>query len=622
MTKPVVNALKLAFVWIGMLLCLFKTTKAQVPTIDSAGLKLIKISHTDSIRKYEGKLYMSFLGAVVIEHDGIVMNCDSAHLFSEKNFVEAFGNVHLQKANGSSAHADYIKYTGNNNTAFMQGQVQIIDGNNTLSTEELTYNVKTKIGKYYKWGQLTNEETQVSSETGTYNGFSQQSYFKNNVVINNPEYNIESKELTYNMKTKVVRFLDESTIITEKSTIYTSGGTYDSKNTQAVFNTRTTVENEDQILIGNHITYNDKKGSGKAKGDVVIIDTKNDSKITCQQAEYNKLTGQGHASIDVRIENEGGQQILTCEQTQYNKKTGYAKATQKVVLIDTAQKSKLLCEVLELNEFSKFMLATVNPKLITKTDEDSLYLRADTLISMRIKDSSQLRWIKLKSVDTKAKEQYSFALLHVDSTYAQSDEEKEEPRWIISNHHVKLFADSMQAVCDSLVYSQSDSIFRMYKSPVMWSKNQQAHADTVWIHTVNNELSELNLKANALLVSETGYTGYYDQVSGQYIDAYFIANDIQRAHVDENAESLYYAKDEDQQYIGLNKSESASLNILFKEKEVNRITMYQNPKGLFIPIDQLTEAQKFLKSYQRFDARRPKNKAEILTDTPTSSSIR
>jgi hypothetical protein len=91
MTKPVVNALKLAFVCIGILLCLFKTAKAQVPTIDSAGLKLIKISHTDSIRKYEGKLYMSFLGAVVIEHDGIVMNCDSAHLFSEKNFVEAFG---------------------------------------------------------------------------------------------------------------------------------------------------------------------------------------------------------------------------------------------------------------------------------------------------------------------------------------------------------------------------------------------------------------------------------------------------------------------------------------------------------------------------------------------------
>ena len=84
MTKPVVNALKLAFVCIGILLCLFKTAKAQVPTIDSAGLKLIKISHTDSIRKYEGKLYMSFLGAVVIEHDGIVMNCDSAHLFSEK----------------------------------------------------------------------------------------------------------------------------------------------------------------------------------------------------------------------------------------------------------------------------------------------------------------------------------------------------------------------------------------------------------------------------------------------------------------------------------------------------------------------------------------------------------
>lgn len=577
---------------------------------DSAKLKLIKINHTDSIRKYEGEIFMSFLGAVVIEHDGITMTCDSAHLFSENNFVEAYGQVHLQKANGSSAHADYIKYTGNNNMAYMQGAVQIIDGNNTLNTEELNYNVKTKIGKYFKGGNLSNGETNVSSETGTYNGYSEQSWFKTNVVVTHPEYNIESRELTYNMKTKVLKLLDESTIITEKSTIYTKGGTYDSKTSQAVFTTRTTVENEDQILIGNHITYNDKKGYGKAKGDVVIIDTKNESKINCDVAEYNKLDGQGMASGHVVIEQKGGEQILTCQETRYNKKTGYAKATRQVVYIDTVQHSKLLCDVLEFNEYSQFMLATEHPKLITLADTDSLFVRADTMLSLRTRDTNFLKWIQTPGATDKNVR--SFQLLHVDSSWA--DEEENIPRLIISNRHVRMYSDSMQSICDSMSYSQTDSVFRLYKSPVMWSKNQQANADTIWIHTVNNKLSKLNLKSSAFLLSKTGFETFYDQVSGNYIDAWFENNEIQKVVVDENAESLYYAKDDDEKYLGLNRAESASITMLFKDKEVDRITMYQNPKGNFFPVDQLKESDKFLASFKLLDEQKPKNKAEILLD--------
>lgn len=58
-----------------------------------------------------------------------------------------------------------------------------------------------------------------------------------------------------------------------------------------------------------------------------------------------------------------------------------------------------------------------------------------------------------------------------DSTFA-SDEEH-EPKIIIANHHVRLFSDSLQAVCDSLSYAQSDSVFRLYRNPILWSKTQQ-----------------------------------------------------------------------------------------------------------------------------------------------------
>lgn len=77
---------------------------------------------------------------------------------------EAFSNVNIAKANGVHASGQYIKYTDNKHTAFMKGGVQIIDGSNTLNTEELTYNIRTKIGKYVKGGTIQTDETTISSE--------------------------------------------------------------------------------------------------------------------------------------------------------------------------------------------------------------------------------------------------------------------------------------------------------------------------------------------------------------------------------------------------------------------------------------------------------------------------
>lgn len=582
--------------------------------LDTAGLKIINITG-DSLRgfKTESESYQRVIGAVVIKHEGTTMTCDSAHFYFEENMVEAYSRVNIIRDNGTNAHADYMKYTGHNNTALMKGSVDIIDGSNTLQTEQLTYNVKTKIGKYYNGGNLQSDETTVSSNEGTYNGYTKQAWFKDDVIITNPKYTIESTELTYNTVSKVVKFLGESTIIGENSTVHTTAGVYDSKNETANFTKRTTVENEDQIITGNTLSYNDKTGYGKASGDVIVIDVKNDSKMTSKFAEYNKITGYGKSTGNVVIEQEGGKSVLTANEAVYNKKSGYAKATGRVVFIDTAEKSKLISGQVEYNENSKFMLATLNPKLITLADNDSTFMRADTMMSVRLRDEKDMKRITQETGDKKNKVKFStYNLLYADSTY--KSENNEEPKLIVANRNVKIFSDSMQAVCDSLSYSQLDSSFKLFRSPVMWSKSQQSSADTIFIHTINNKLSEVNMRSNSFLISETGFKPMYDQVSGILIDAYFIANEIDKVVVNQNAESLYYAKDDSGGYIGLNKAESAMMNVYFVNKELDHIVMLEDPKGTFFPIDKLTESDKFLSAFKLFTERKPKSKEEILEE--------
>jgi len=587
---------------------------SQGVTMDTAGMKLINITG-DSLKgfKSETESYQRVIGSVVITHDSTTMTCDSAHFYLEKKMVEAYSNVTITRTNGTNAKSDYMKYTGVNSTAFMSGNVQILDGTNTLYTEELTYNLKTKVGKYYNGGTLQSDETTVSSNEGTYNGFSKWTYFKTDVIITNPKYTIESKELTYNTNTKVVKFLDESTIIAENSTIRTTAGTYDSKSQKAVFTKRTTVENEDQIITGNTLNYDDKNGYGKAVGDVIVIDVKNNSQLTAHTAEYNKETGAGKASGNVVIEQDGGKSTLASDESEYNKKTGYAKATGHVVFIDTAEKSKLLCGIAEYNENSKFMLATVYPKLITLADKDSTFMRADTMISVRVKDAQNLARMDMVTGEKKNKvKRSSYNLLMADSTYKSED--SVELKLIIANRHVKIFSDSMQAVCDSLSYSQIDSSFNLFRSPVMWSKKQQSSGDTIFIRTISNKLSEINLRNAAFLISETGHTGMYDQISGKFIDAFFVEGEIHLVKVNQNAESLYYAKDEAGAYIGLNKAESAKMNVYFSEKELDHISMLEDPKGTFFPIDQIKEGDKFLAAFKLYTERKPKSKEEVMED--------
>lgn len=574
-------------------------------------MKVVRITHTDSLRKYESQPYISFLGSVVIEHDGVVMTCDSAHMYEAKNMVEAFSNVVINKANGATASCQYLKYVGSTHTAYMNKSVQIIDGPNTLNTENLVYNIKTKIGKYSGGGTITNTDVSVSSMDGTYNGYTQQSYFKKDVIVTSEKYNIESNELTYNLKSKVVKFLAPSTIISEGNTIETKAGTYDTKNGKAVFTSRTRIENEDQIIEANKINYDDKQGKANASGDVVLLDKKNDSQLFADKAEYNKTTGYSKAIGNVLILQEGGKSTLEAKEVENHKKSGYTLAVGNVRLIDTNERSKLLAGQVEYNEYTQFMLASKNPKLITVNDNDTIYMRADTMMSCRKKElpSIQERTSISKPKEKEAKTHYK--LLFADSSYISN---QEEAKVIIANHRVKLYSDSLQLVCDSLSYLQSDSLFQLYKSPILWSKNQQANADTIYVKTKASKLSELNLLYNSLLVSETGFAGTYDQVSGAYIDAYFDENQIQHVYVNQNAESLYYAKDDDNKFLGANKSACASMDVYFSNKELDKIVMHEDPNGTFYPMDKLSADKKLLAAFKLFTNQKPASKTVIIED--------
>lgn len=607
---PVVNKF---FILALLSLALPHWAKAQAMPkgMDSSSMKLIQITKTKQIIKNEGDAFQRFIDSVQIEHDGVLMTCDSAFLYIDENKVEAFSRVTMTKAGGSTVAADYMRYDGRTGKAYLQGNVMIDDQGNQLYTDELEYDIHSKIGQYLREGTLINGETSVSSIEGKYDGFSKRTWFKGNVVVSNPKYTIEAKQLGYHLENKVVEILDSALVTTEETLIYSARGTYNTQTTQASFTARTTVDMEDQVLVADRLEYNEKNLAGKAWGNVTIQDRKNNSVLFCNQADYDKRSGWGKAVGDVQIDQDGGRSILWCKEVSFNKLTGYVIAKGDVEWMDTVEKTSVLAEVVEYNDFTKFTLATGHPKLLAVADADTTFLRADTLMSIRVSDLNNLKWKPRWEGKKIVGKQYN--LLVTDSSYIKKDIEY-DPKLIVAQHTVKIFSDSMQAVCDSLSYSQVDSCFRLYVKPVLWSQERQATGDSIRIRMVENKPKQISLLGNAFMLSNSGFADLYDQVSGVTIDAWLDSNRVRDAYVNRNAQCIYHIHGDDGGFVGTNRAESAEMRLYFSKRSIRRIAFINDPKGKVITLDELNKTPQQLDGFKLYPERRPPNRDAIMKD--------
>jgi lipopolysaccharide assembly outer membrane protein LptD (OstA) len=569
---------------------------------NNADLTKIRIEKADKLIGIKiGEGYNNkFIGNVLGRSGDMTITCDSAYLNDRDNRLKAFGNVHIMRGGESSAKADFVEYNGNTAQAIMKNNVQVFDSGNNLITDDLTYNLRSKIGIYKRGGRLVTDGTTISSDYGKYNGRSKQSYFKGNVFITNADSDIESKELTYNTETKKIVFLDESTVYGKEAMIETKAGTYNQKTGKANFTRRTTIDNENQIITANRLTYNEKTGSGTAKGNVIIFDKEENTTLYATVANYNKETGSGNAKGRVIIIDETENTILYADATRYNKETGYGIATGHVRYIDSNENIELNAGQAEYNEHNDFLVATKHPVLTTINDGDTILIVSDTMISLRNVDTMNLNNRIIKNGKS------TYTLLH--KKHLESYEDK---KIIICNKRVQIYSDSMQAVCDSMLYLQADSMFHLFKKPVVWSSNQQAEGDTISIYMANNKVRKTELRSNSFIVNDTGYPKMYNQIKGKDIDAYFKDNEIENALVMGNAESIYYAENEEKKFIGLNRAEGAKIKILFENKEIQRIVFYNKPKGVFYPMEKIKEKDKFLDSFSWKSELRPKSRRAL-----------
>ncbi len=236
----------------------------------------------------DAKKSISYLRKPVFSHEGAILRCDSAVLYVDRNYFEAFRNVHINQGDTLNIYSDLLNYDGNAKKAHLEKNVKLLDRENTLTTDILDYDMVAKIGKYTTGGKLVNKDATITSTEGYYFSNSRDAFFKVNVrVVTAEKTTITSEEtLRYNTASNWTYFYGPTNIKNKDDKLYTEDGSYNTKSENAMFGKKNLYTNGSRSLKGDSLYYYGKTGYGKAVKNIVFKDTKDQTTLWGQLGEY------------------------------------------------------------------------------------------------------------------------------------------------------------------------------------------------------------------------------------------------------------------------------------------------------------------------------------------------
>ncbi|MCB9049324.1 MAG: hypothetical protein H6556_07810 [Lewinellaceae bacterium] len=580
------------------------------PTVqDTLKKNKVDVDHADVFEYIQRKdtVFQKLNGNVELRQDSVYMYCDTA-VIKNNTHVTANGKVIIQQGDSTSVFADSAMYDGILRIAELYGDVVLVNGEQKLFTDRLTYDLTQKLATYSNGATLTLDSTQLTSKRGYYYVQERQIYFKDSVIVVNPEFHLRSDTLGFNTETEVVSFLGPTLISSDSTRIYTEDGYYDTKNNLAAFTRNAQFQKGEQEATADTIRYDGgrslyslegnarfEEGERRATADFIRYDEANDKTFLSGNARYQDEKQDivaDEITYDAKKETYSTRgrsvisdppQILLADQVDYNEEKGLGIALGNVIWRDTSAELTIVCEAAEYDRKTDYLKASGGrdgrPLLITTIEGDSLFMVSDTLLAIR-----------------------------EDSVASDS------ARQLIAYYDVRIYKSDMQAVCDSLSYKSSDSTFYFFplrQNPIVWSDTSQFTADTVMMLLADDKIDKIFMRNNGFIVNSPDEL-FFNQVKGKNVTAFFEENELRRMAVVGNAESVYYARDEGGGYVGVNKTVCSEMLLYFGDNQVDQIKFFTEPRAEMKPMKQADHEALRMAGFFWEKIRRPMSLADLF----------
>ena len=395
---------------------------------------------------------------------------------------------------------------------------------------------------------------------------------RNNVQLIDKNSVLETDSLDFDRNTNVGYFFDYGTLSDEESTLSSYYGEYNVDSKDALFLDDVSVENPQFRMLGDTLRYNTVSKVAAVVGPTNMYS--GSSEVYSERGRYNMATRQA-VLLDRSVLYNGNKDV-TADSIFYDTAAGYSEMFGNIIYKDPVDRNMLTGEYAYLNEIVDSAYVTQRALVVDFSQKDSLFMHADTI------------WAVSYNLNT-------------DSLFRQ----------VRAYNKVRAWGQSMQAVCDSLVFDSRDTCVTMYKDPILWNNNVQLLGEEIKVYLDSTSIDWVHV-INQTLYAEPMDSANYNQIRGKEMKFYFSENKLSEMQVIGSVEIVFFPLDEDSTYVGMNTTTAGRATAFVKDGQVDKVVVPKESKGVFYPMSQRPPEACYLDNFAWFDYVRPLSKDDVF----------
>lgn len=637
-------------------------------------VRLVKAQSVNIITDANGKAFRKAVDATFL-HNGTLLICDTAYWRVDENIINAKGNVRLSQE-GTELTSEKLDYYVNDNLAqFRGGVVQLRDKeNNILRTHFLDYNTADSVAVFSKGASMKDKDGQIiESLDGTYSSKAKLFTFEKDVNMFTDSVFIKTQALDYHTDSQKAVFRTYIDFWKDDNMLSASSGWYERNDEIFFFTGDVHGTTDKQETWCDSLYFYRIPNNVLMKGSIQLQDSLHNTTAVSRYLFYedslSTVTLRKEAAVAIVTEDDLSQkdtlyfgadtlvyytlrhcdipkselanstarisEIMTDPVGEYRKKAAeaaakaQAEALEKVAGTRPGLKpdaaSKKQPEAVDEPagesgepETPDAQPETEAPKAEALAVKDSIGVAADSvkvaLDSLNVAvDSLGVKADSLGLAADSAKVALDSLNVTADSVSVAVDTTKYG--FAFARGNVKIFRRDIQVRCDSMHYSDLDSIARFYKDPVIWNEeNRQYYSDSLAVLIKKGRVDRASLMSNAFVVTQEDSL-LYDQIKSAEIMAFFDSTSaLRRFDALGGATAVFFLRENDR-LATVNKVESKMLSGNFVKGNIDRIYYYDSPKNDAYPVVQFPQQERYLKGFRWIPELRPTGKQDITTLT-------
>ncbi len=651
-----------------MLLLCFTAAVTVLWAQEEDKVHLISAQSAQIIEK-DGQSYRKVVGPAKFLHNDTYLLCDTALWNVNTNIIDAVGNVRILQDRTKLTSAT-LQYVVDENMAKFRGDlVQLEDSDkNILRTRYLDYNTKDSVAVFQDGAAMRDKDGQViESLYGTYDSKAHLFVFNDQVNMYMDTTFVKTSRLEYRSDLSTAYFGYETDMWQDDKMLSANDGWYDRGRELFLFRRKVHLLTKDQETWSDSLYYYRALNNVEMLGHVEIMDTTrnvfalagrfeytdslSEVRMTREPAVMSIMEEKGRKDTlyvgadflhyraiprcdipeswikdaEQRLKDIGGDPVM-----EYRRKA--AEAARKAA--EEAAKQNQQTRPPEAGGGpAKPKEEPAKPKDPDKPKESAKPKEPappkpepDSLVPPPVLDSLAVPPIDslvTPPLDSLAMppvlDSLAAPVAPADTMTVEPPKDTTKVNFIWGSKRVRMFRSTMQMAGDSLIYTDLDSLVRMFQDPIVFNEgNRQYAADSIYAVIKNKRAEKAHLLSNAFITIQEDSVSF-DQISGTEMVAYFDSTSaLTRFDALGGASSLFFLEEKGA-LATVNKVEAKMIYSTFKDGEIERMFYYENPKNDGYPSVQLPKEDRTLKGYRWEPERRPKSPRDVTSLEPRPS---